>query len=97
MRLTKRIVICEECGLQWVKPFWEPKWLAHRAAGEIHADYHESAFSPERHELIMLWREWERDRIIALIESSAVGGYADADYIVFLLKGKNENPIAEQE
>lgn len=31
----------------------------------------------------------EHERIIALIESSQVGGYADADYIVALIKGEN--------
>jgi hypothetical protein len=31
----------------------------------------------------------ERERIIALIESSQVGGYTDADYIVALIKGEN--------
>jgi hypothetical protein len=32
----------------------------------------------------------ERERIIALIESSQVGGYDDANYIVALIKGENE-------
>jgi hypothetical protein len=31
----------------------------------------------------------ERERIIVLIESSEVGGYRDADYIIALIKGEN--------
>jgi hypothetical protein len=32
----------------------------------------------------------ERERIIALIESSEVGGYRDAEYLVALIKGENK-------
>jgi hypothetical protein len=37
-----------------------------------------------------LGRSDERERIIALIESSKVGGHRDAEYLVALIKGENE-------
>lgn len=66
MKLTKQIEMCNECGSGYYKPFWEPLWFARRAW----ADAHEIAHSdPENHRAVRLYREWERERIIALLES----------------------------
>jgi hypothetical protein len=46
--------------------------------------------SPLRQKDLRTGAQQERERIIALIESSIVGGYPDADYIVFLIKGENK-------
>ena len=45
--------------------------------------------SPLRQKDLRTGAEQERNRIIALIESSAVGSYADAREIIALIKGEN--------
>jgi len=44
--------------------------------------------SPLRQKDLRTGAQQERERIIALIESSQVGGYHDAEYIVALIKGE---------
>jgi hypothetical protein len=54
--------------------WYEPKWLAYRYINSeeahpfAHAQYMEWDTNPEKHELVVKWREWERDRIIKQID-----------------------------
>jgi hypothetical protein len=89
--LTKRITICEECGLEWAKPFWEPKWLSRLAAAEIHPDYHVGELIPERHELVLSWREWERERIIALLEADDYLYIDERNAVIALINGEHDD------
>ena len=74
MKITHRITLCDECGLEWVKPFWEPRWVSRAAANEIHDDYHRGWKDPEHNEIVESWREWERDRIIDLLDEALIYG-----------------------
>jgi hypothetical protein len=51
------------------------------AANEIHDDYHRGWKDPEHHEIVESWREWERERIIEILD-----GY----YALTMFSVKNE-------
>lgn len=89
MKIKMRLIEeCLECGYRYTAPPWEPTLLGKIAYWQGHEKYHE-AKAPEFNELAIAWREWEQDRIIALIESSAIGSYADAQEIIALIKADN--------
>ena len=66
--------VCDECGYIYRRLWYEPKWLAYRYINSeeahpfAHAQYMEWDTNPEKHELVVKWREWERNRIVGLLE-----------------------------
>jgi hypothetical protein len=98
MKITSKVAICNECGMEWIKPFWEPKWLSRIGAADAHLLYHDTALKdqeqPEKHPLVIAWREWERERIIALLEEKLSEDYNGNCFmsvvrVIALIKGEN--------
>lgn len=67
MKLTRINFECDECGFVWRAPIWEPLWASKFCFQEIHADQH-AIGNGSAHPLIAPWLEWERNRIIQLLE-----------------------------
>jgi hypothetical protein len=89
--------------MPYYKAFWEPMWLAKLAAKENHAEWHDMAMNPETTPLAKTWREWERERIIKLLEPLAQhdefcnqGCYPEDcsapsyEYAIALIKGEQQ-------
>ncbi len=68
MKLISTVIMCHECEMPYYKAFWEPMWLARLAVKDTHAEWHDMAMNPETTPLAKVWREWERNRIIKLLE-----------------------------
>jgi hypothetical protein len=65
MKLTKEVILCDECQFPYHKALWEPMWLARIAAKPHHPEWHTAMTEPEKHKLIKSWRDWERQTIVA--------------------------------
>lgn len=87
MKLTKEIILCAECQFPYYKCLWEPLWLAKKAAIPHHDEWHEAMTEPQKHRLISGWREWERQRIIAMLEEKLLETNLRTE-IIALIKGE---------
>jgi hypothetical protein len=67
MEIVKTVTLCNECGMKWIKPFWEPLWLSRLGAAQEHDKYHAGNTDGKDHQLVKVWREWERERIIKVL------------------------------
>lgn len=63
---------CSECNYTIHKTWIEPMWMIRDFIEKDHAWYHEAATNPESHPLTTGWREFERNRIIKLLEDNWV-------------------------
>jgi hypothetical protein len=96
MKLVKTIIICQECQMPYHKALWEPTWLAKIAAEPHHEEWHTTFTEPEHSKIVAGWREWERERIIKLLEDTfgtqgiqmQTGGYVfTTDLATIIRKG----------
>jgi hypothetical protein len=92
MKLEKRIELCQDCGMGYWKPFYEPMWLARILWKSSHSQYHGS----DRHDAVVeSWqvtaRQEERERIIKLLDETLVYGepvVIERDRLIALIKGE---------
>lgn len=97
MRIRMRTIFeCDECTYRYHSAPWEPKWLSKLVYTEDHKEHHHIYVdAPERHELVEVWRKWERERIIALLEAvdDEVGIFGvgwNMQEIAELIRGESE-------
>jgi len=75
---------CNECGLGYYKPWYEPMWLGRRNWTEAHEAYH--GYSQRDY-----GRDLERERIIKLLQEAECQGEDDwcgtIEQAIALIKG----------
>jgi hypothetical protein len=67
MNLMRINFECDECSFTWRAPIWEPKWASKLCYKDLHAEQHDEP-DGRNHPLVAPWREWERNRIIEILE-----------------------------
>ena len=88
-KLEKRIELCDDCGLGYYKPFYEPMWLSRILWKSSHDPYHHENYNgDDRMGVGEQWRQTgrdqEREQIIKLLIENKFGDAAA------LIKGQDK-------